>query len=130
MASAGFLLEGAMAAEEEVPARCGLRTLNLPAVAVAPAGISGGGKSASKARAPKKVAAAVDPSGFGNENKEPVDYLLTVEYKPFDRQEQDCLSDEQYKKYIEAADFFDELRKMLAESQKQLREEHGYVVDN
>ncbi|CAM0909975.1 unnamed protein product [Alopecurus aequalis] len=103
MARARRLLE---AAEEEAPAHGELRPLSLPAV-------------------------AVDPTGFGNEIEEPVvDYLLTVEYKPFNRQEQGCLSNEQYKKYIEAADFFDELRLMLAESQRQLREEHGYVVHN
>jgi hypothetical protein len=72
----------------------------------------------------------LDPTGSGDGNKEAVDYLLSVEYKPFDRQVHDTFSPEQMKKYNEAADFFDELRKMLAESQKELRAEHGYIVDN
>ncbi|KAK1603070.1 hypothetical protein QYE76_037305 [Lolium multiflorum] len=72
----------------------------------------------------------LDPTGSGDGNKEAVDYLLTVEYKPFDRQVHDTFSPEQMKKYNEAADFFDELRKMLAESQKELRAEHGYIVDS
>jgi hypothetical protein len=72
------------------------------------------------------VSVAVARTGFGEEKEEPaVDYLLTVEYKPFDRQVYDTFSAEETRRYSEAADFFDELRKMLAESQKKLREEHG-----